>query len=65
MDKRWTEATLHGGAIVMIAKCPRPSFSKTRLIPRLGIDGAAKLAQAMLSDVLTSLAECVSEADSV
>lgn len=34
--------------------------SKTRLAPLLGSEGAALLAQAMLSDILVSLSECVS-----
>jgi len=43
-----------GGAIVVFAKCPGPN-SKTRLSPLLGAEGASSLAQAMLSDILTSL----------
>jgi len=43
-----------GGAIVVFAKCPGPN-SKTRLAPLLGAEGASSLAQAMLSDILTSL----------
>lgn len=46
-----------GGAIVVVAKCPRSGHSKTRLTPLLGTEGAAALAQAMLSDVLVSLSE--------
>ncbi len=49
-----------GGAIVVVAKCPLPGSCKTRLIPLLGEEGAASLARAMLSDVLSSLSECVS-----
>ena len=44
-----------GGAIVVFAKCPIPGSSKTRLSPLLGTEGGASLAQAMLSDILTSL----------
>mmetsp|Transcript_29177 Transcript_29177/g.48223 ORF Transcript_29177/g.48223 Transcript_29177/m.48223 type:complete len:292 (-) Transcript_29177:1058-1933(-) len=44
-----------GGAIVVVAKCPLPGKSKTRLIPMLGEEGSAQLAKAMLSDVLCSL----------
>ena len=46
-----------GGAIVVVAKCPRSGHSKTRLSPLLGTEGAATLAQAMLSDVLVSLSD--------
>ena len=49
-----------GGAVVVFAKCPIPGASKTRLSPLLGDDGAAFLAQAMLSDILLSLNKCVS-----
>lgn len=34
--------------IVIIAKAPRPGYAKTRLIPALGAQGAAALAQQML-----------------
>ena len=34
--------------IVIIAKAPRPGYAKTRLIPALGAQGAAALAQLML-----------------
>ena len=34
--------------IVIIAKAPRPGYAKTRLIPALGSQGAAALAQQML-----------------
>jgi len=46
--------------IVVLAKCPIPGKSKTRLIPLLGEEGSAALAQAMLSDVLLTLYHCVS-----
>lgn len=49
-----------GGAIVVVAKCPIPNKSKTRLIPLLGEEGSAKFAKALLSDVLVSLSTCVS-----
>jgi hypothetical protein len=49
-----------GGAVVVVAKCPIAGVSKTRLAPLLGAEGAALLAQAMLSDILVSLSECVS-----
>jgi glycosyltransferase A (GT-A) superfamily protein (DUF2064 family) len=48
------------GAIVVVAKCPIPGKSKTRLIPSLGVPGSAKLAKAMLSDVLTTIDKCPS-----
>lgn len=44
--------------IAVVAKCPIPGKSKTRLIPLLGPEGSSKLAKAMLSDVLTTLSEC-------
>mmetsp|Transcript_41834 Transcript_41834/g.100842 ORF Transcript_41834/g.100842 Transcript_41834/m.100842 type:complete len:336 (+) Transcript_41834:153-1160(+) len=46
------------GCIVVVAKCPIPGKSKTRLIPLLGKDGSSKLAKAMLSDVLLTLEHC-------
>ena len=49
-----------GGAIVVVAKCPIPNKSKTRLIPMLGVHGATSLAKAMLCDVLVTLSKCVS-----
>ena len=39
--------------IVMFAKAPVPGWAKTRLIPVLGEDGAARLAQRMLADTVT------------
>ena len=47
-----------GGAIIVFAKCPIKGKSKTRLTPLLGSDGAALLAKAMLSDIISSLSEC-------
>ncbi len=38
--------------IIIFAKAPQPGFAKTRLIPALGEEGAAKLAQQMLSNTL-------------
>ncbi len=43
------------GVIIVFAKCPIPGASKTRLSGMLGVDGSAKMAKAMLSDVLLSL----------
>ena len=48
------------GSIIVVAKCPIAGKSKTRLVPLLGKDGSAKLAKAMLSDVLMTLERCVS-----
>ena len=48
------------GAIVVVAKCPIPGKSKTRLISLLGPEGSAQLAKAMLSDVLLTIDQCVS-----
>ena len=53
-------ATSRNHAVVVVAKCPIPGRSKTRLIPLLGEEGSSKLAKAMLSDVLVSLSKCVS-----
>ena len=47
------------GSIVLVAKCPRPGHSKTRLIPLLGAEGAADFARAMLSDILANLTRLV------
>lgn len=38
--------------IIIFAKAPQPGFAKTRLIPALGAEGAAKLAQQMLINTL-------------
>ncbi|MBL0037356.1 MAG: TIGR04282 family arsenosugar biosynthesis glycosyltransferase [Nitrosomonadales bacterium] len=38
--------------IIIFAKAPLPGFAKTRLIPALGAEGAAKLAQQMLINTL-------------
>jgi len=48
------------GSIIVLAKCPIAGSSKTRLSSLLGDEGAARLAKAMLSDVLTSISEDVS-----
>ena len=42
--------------IVVMAKVPRPGFSKTRLIPALGPDRAAGLSAAMSEDVFATVA---------
>ena len=39
--------------IIIFAKAPQPGFAKTRLIPALGAEGAAKLAQQMLTNTLS------------
>ena len=41
----------------MIAKAPLPGFAKTRLIPDLGPEGAARVAAASLADTLWAVAE--------
>lgn len=38
--------------IIIFAKAPQPGLAKTRLIPVLGADGAAALAQRMLQHVV-------------
>lgn len=48
------------GSIVVVAKCPIPGSSKTRLIPLLGKEGSVRLARSMLSDVLKTIDGCVS-----
>jgi len=48
------------GAIVVVAKCPIPGKSKTRLAKLIGKDGSAHLAKSMLSDVLEAIGQCVS-----
>lgn len=49
--------------IVVFAKAPYPGFAKTRLIPALGVEGAAALAARLLE---VTLAACLaSEADKV
>ena len=40
------------GRIIVFAKAPKPGFAKTRLIPALGAQGAAELAQEMLTNTL-------------
>ncbi|GAX21980.1 hypothetical protein FisN_25Hh220 [Fistulifera solaris] len=49
------------GSVVVVAKCPIPGRSKTRLIPLTGVDGSAQLATAMLADVLTALTQAETE----
>jgi rSAM/selenodomain-associated transferase 1 len=39
-------------AVIVMAKAPRPGLAKTRLIPALGAEGAARLAQRMLQHTL-------------
>jgi uncharacterized protein len=45
------------GTLVVMAKAPIPGFAKTRLIPRLGTDGAAEL-HAILLDRTLRVAAC-------
>ena len=47
------------GSIVLVAKCPIPGKSKTRLIPLLGPEGSSALATAMLKDILQNLTNLV------
>jgi glycosyltransferase A (GT-A) superfamily protein (DUF2064 family) len=49
--------TRHGTVIVM-AKAPRPGFSKTRLCPPCTPEQAAALAEAALSDTLDTVTAC-------
>lgn len=49
------KASSVSGSVVVVAKCPIPGKSKTRLIPLTGVDGSAQLATAMLADVLSAL----------
>lgn len=51
------QAHVRRAAIVVVAKCPIAGKSKTRLIPLLGEEGSARLAKAMLSDVLQTLSQ--------
>jgi len=44
------------GTLLVLAKAPRPGFSKTRLAPAYGRDGAAALAAAALADTLAAAA---------
>jgi rSAM/selenodomain-associated transferase 1 len=44
--------TLKPVRIIIFAKAPQPGFAKTRLIPTLGAEGAAELAQKMLLHTL-------------
>jgi rSAM/selenodomain-associated transferase 1 len=41
--------------IIVMAKAPIPGFAKTRLIPALGAEGAAKLAQQLLLHTLANV----------
>lgn len=43
--------------IIIFAKAPQPGFAKTRLIPALGQEGAARLARRMLHRTLASALE--------
>ena len=46
-----------GVSLIVIAKAPLPGFAKTRLIPDLGEEGAARVAEASLADTLWAVAE--------
>lgn len=45
-----------GAALAVLAKAPIPGFAKTRLIPRLGPDGAAELHAVLLERTLRAAA---------
>jgi rSAM/selenodomain-associated transferase 1 len=47
---------MRGNALVVMTKAPRPGESKTRLVPPLTFEEAAALAQALLVDQLSHLA---------
>lgn len=49
-------AAVNPGTLLLFAKYPRPGAAKTRLIPALGANGAARLAEAFLLDLLERLA---------
>lgn len=44
--------------VIVIAKAPRPGRCKTRLAPPLTLEGAARVAQAALSDTLRAALDC-------
>jgi rSAM/selenodomain-associated transferase 1 len=44
--------------IVVLARVPVPGAAKTRLIPALGAEGAARVAAAMAADVLAQVRAC-------
>jgi hypothetical protein len=44
-------------SLIVIAKAPAPGLAKTRLIPDLGAEGAARVAAASLADTLWAVAE--------
>ena len=46
-----------GASLIVIAKEPLPGHAKTRLIPDLGTEGAAAIAEACLADTLSAVAE--------
>jgi len=48
---------MHRSSLIVFARPPLAGFAKTRLIPRLGAERAAKLYGAFLSDVCTVAAE--------
>ncbi|HEV7913082.1 MAG TPA: TIGR04282 family arsenosugar biosynthesis glycosyltransferase [Albitalea sp.] len=46
-----------GCALIVMAKAPRPGFAKTRLLPALGADGAARLAERLLESAMATAVE--------
>jgi rSAM/selenodomain-associated transferase 1 len=49
-------ARRHGGTLAVMAKAPLPGFAKTRLVPRLGREGAAELHAVLLERTLRTAA---------
>ena len=45
-----------GCTVVVFAKAPLPGFAKTRLVPALGADGAARLAELLLAHAVQAAA---------
>lgn len=48
------EGAIQRTRVIVFAKAPRPGLAKTRLIPALGADGAARLARRMLDATLAA-----------
>lgn len=48
------EGAVRRTRVIVFAKAPRPGFAKTRLIPALGAEGAARLARRMLGATLAA-----------
>lgn len=52
-DKRDEGTARRGVAVIVFARVPRPGQAKTRLVPALGAEGAAALAERMLRHAVT------------